>query len=88
MTSLGSAIFAFCAAKAFNSIEEAQKQICPPHIVYKPQPETRAVYDKLYGLYKRLYFDFGQPRGSVFGDVLPALIEIASEQAQKGASAS
>jgi L-ribulokinase len=89
VTSLGSAIFAFCAAKAFATIEEAQKAICPPHIVYKPQPETRAVYDKLYGLYKRLYFDLGQPgKGTSFGDVLPTLIQIASEQAKKSASAS
>jgi L-ribulokinase len=87
VTSLGAAIFAFCAAKTFATIEQAQEEICPSHIVYKPQPETRAVYDKLYGLYKRLYFDLGQPRGSVFGDVLPTLIEIASAQTQKGASA-
>ena len=83
VTSLGSAIFAFGAAKTFASIEPAQKEICPPHIVYKPQPETREVYDTLYGLYKRLYFDLGQPNDSVFGDVLPTLIQIASAQARK-----
>ena len=84
VTSLGSAIFAFCAANAFVSIEEAQSKICPPHIVYKPQPEAKTIYDRLYGLYKRLYFDLGQPKkGTAFGDVLPALIEIASKQAHK-----
>jgi L-ribulokinase len=86
VTSLGSAIFAFLAAGTFPSIEEAQKRICPPHIVYQPQPEARRLYDKLYPLYKRLYFDFGRPEaGTAFGDVLPTLIRIASQQAN-GAS--
>src|SRR5271163_3267055 len=39
VTSLGSAIFAFLAAGTFKTIEEAQKQICPSHIVYHPQKE-------------------------------------------------
>jgi L-ribulokinase len=85
VTSLGSAIFAFLAAGTFPSIEEAQQRICPSHIVYQPQPEAQRVYDKLYPLYKRLYFDFGRPEaGTAFGDVLPTLIRIASEQANGG----
>ncbi|MDE3136541.1 MAG: ribulokinase [Acidobacteriota bacterium] len=85
VTSLGSAIFAFLAAGTFPSIEEAQKHICPPHIVYQAQPEAQRVYDKLYPLYKRLYFDFGRPEaGTMFGDVLPTLIRVASEQANGG----
>jgi len=51
--------------------------------VYKPEPEAQRVYDRLYPLYKRLYFDFGRPaQGSAFGDVLPALMKIAKEQTQ------
>jgi L-ribulokinase len=85
VTSLGSAIFAFLAAGTFPSIEEAQQGICPSHIVYQPQPEAQRVYDKLYPLYKRLYFDFGRPEaGTAFGDVLPTLIRIASEQTNGG----
>jgi L-ribulokinase len=81
VTSLGSAIFAFLAAGTFPTIEEAQRQVCPPHIVYKPEPEAQKVYDQIYPLYKRLYFDFGQPaRATAFGDVLPSLIRIAREQ--------
>jgi L-ribulokinase len=84
VTSLGSAIFAFLAAGTFKSIEEAQKQVCPPHIVYKPEPDAEKVYNQLYPLYKRLYFDFGQPslpeRTTAFGDVLPQLMKIAKEQ--------
>jgi L-ribulokinase len=77
VTSLGSAIFAFLAAGTFRTIEDAQDKICPPYVVYKPEPEAQKVYDELYPLYRRLYFDFGTPADTVFGDVLPALIRIA-----------
>ena len=80
VTSLGSAIFAFLAAGTFQTIEEAQKEVCPPHTVYRPQAETERTYDQLYGLYRRLYFDFGSPKaGTAFGDVLPSLINITKE---------
>ena len=59
VTSLGSAIFAFLAANAFPSIEDAQDALCPPHRVFNPQPESVAIYDRLYPLYKRLYFALG-----------------------------
>ena len=83
VTGLGSAIFAFMAAGSFATIEEAQRQVCPSHTIYTPDAEARHVYDELYGLYKRLYFDFGRPAtGGAFGDVLPSLIKIAKEQMQ------
>ncbi|HKN60893.1 MAG TPA: hypothetical protein VJW93_06935, partial [Candidatus Acidoferrales bacterium] len=50
------------------------------HTVYKPDPASQRVYDQLYPLYKRLYFDFGVPAGTAFGDVLPLLIKIAHDQ--------
>ena len=82
VTSLGSAIFAFLAAGTFKTIEEAQKKVCPPHVVYHPQAEAEKVYDRLYAMYRRLYFDFGSGAGAgaAFGDVLPQLIGIAKEQ--------
>lgn len=83
VTSLGSAIFAFLAAGAFKTIEQAQEQVCPPHIVYHPQQEAEQVYERLYGLYRRLYFDFGTPdarSAAGFGDVLPELIRVAKQQ--------
>jgi L-ribulokinase len=86
VTSLGSAIFAFLAAGAFSSIEEAQQKICPPHNVYRPEPQTQETYDRLYGLYRRLYFDFGRASaGTAFGDVLPSLIRIATDQSSPAA---
>jgi L-ribulokinase len=76
VTSMGSAIFAFLAAGAFKTIEEAQDRICPPHRVYQPEPASQRVYDELYRLFSRLYFAFGDPRAEM-GDVLPALIRCA-----------
>ena len=84
VTSLGSAIFAFLAAGTFKTIEEAQQQICPSHVVYHPQKEAQGIYDELYSLYRRLYFEFGGAAGgSNLGDVLPALIRIATSQASR-----
>ncbi len=78
VTGLGSAIFAMLAAGAVKSIEEAQAKVCPKHAVFAPQPEHRETYDRLYALFRRVYFDFGKPaEGAAFGDVLPTLISIA-----------
>ena len=84
VTGLGAAIFAFLAAGVFSTIAEAQKQVCPRYTVFNPQPETKEIYDQLYECYRRIYFDFGQPRtDSCFGDVLPKLIRIATQQEAK-----
>jgi L-ribulokinase len=78
VTGLGAAIFALRAAGAVASIEEAQSLVGPKHIVFRPRPESRETYDTLYGLFRRLYFDFGRPGpDSHFGDVLPTLIRTA-----------
>jgi L-ribulokinase len=69
VTSLGSAIFAFMAAGAFKTIEEAQERLCPPFKVIEPQENC----DELYALYRELYFSFGA------GKTLPALRRIAAE---------
>ncbi len=87
VTSLGSAIFAFLAARTFRSIEEAQDKICPSYAVYKPEPASAKVYDRLYELYRRLYFAFGKPAESGFGDVLPTLMEVAQGTSAKAANA-
>lgn len=88
VTSLGSAIFAFLAAGTFSTIEEAQAKICPPHIVFKPQAETKETYERLYAMYRRLYFDFGMPAGkSTFGDILPSLMQIAKDSAERSSPA-
>ncbi|HMI53421.1 MAG TPA: ribulokinase [Candidatus Saccharimonadales bacterium] len=85
ITSLGSAIFAFLAAGIFATIEETQKQICPPHVVFEPQPEAQAVYDRLYRMYRRLYFDFGNPTETTFGSILPDLMKISRDESSAAA---
>jgi L-ribulokinase len=81
VTGIGSAIFAFLAAGTFRTIDEAQRKICPSHTVFEPQVETQDIYNQLYQLYRKIYFEFGRPReGSAFGDVLPMLIHIARSQ--------
>jgi L-ribulokinase len=80
-TSRGAGIFAFLAAKAFSSIEQAQEAICLEQRVVSPKPDAVATYQRLFELYRKIYFSFGMadsaPAG--FGNVLPQLIEIASE---------
>src|SRR5437868_1154472 len=80
VVSLGSAIFAFLAAGTFRTVEEAQNKICPPHKVFEPDAAEQRVYDRLYELFSKIYFEFGQPRESRFGDVLPKLIDISTSQ--------
>ncbi len=72
VTSLGSAIFAFLAAGAFRTIEEAQDTLCPGYATVEPEPAGAAAYQELYPLYRKLYFAFGQ------GGELPALRSIAA----------
>lgn len=84
ITSLGSAIFAFVAAGIFPTIEAAQREICPSHVVFTPQPEAQRVYDRMYEIFRRVYFGFGKPGvDSSFGDVLAALMEISREQSSR-----
>ena len=80
-TSLGSGIFALVAAGAFPTIEAAQAKMCLPFRTYEPQAEAHAVYNRLFALYRKLYFGLGV-RGAeavALGDVLPELRKIAAE---------
>ena len=70
VTSLGSAIFAFLAAGTFQSIEDAQKALCPPWKTYQPDPKEAAVYEKLFAIFRKLYFGFGTGE---FREALPGL---------------
>lgn len=80
VTSLGSAIFASMAAGAYDSIEEAQKALCPAYRVVEPDSRAAGVYEELYGLYRELYFGFGKPDSPAIavGHVLPTLRRIAA----------
>ena len=80
-TSLGSAIFAFIAAGVFKTIEDAQEALCLPHITYQPDPAAVAVYERLFKLYRDVYFSLGTRNAPPLhlGQVLPDLRMIAAE---------
>ena len=84
VTSLGSAIFAFLAAGAFHSIEEAQDALCPRHRIFQPDAGSVNVYDEIFPLYRKLYFSLGSKHsaGVNIGDVLPALRNISQRVRQ------
>ena len=71
VTSLGAAIFAFLAAGTFRTVEEAQDKLCPNYRMIEPDPKEAAVYEKLFVLYRKLYFELGR------ANVLPELRSIA-----------
>ena len=85
VVSLGSAIFAFLAAGAFKTVEEAQDALCPQYRVFQPEASSKRVYDELYSLYSKTYFAFGQPQNAGYGKLLPALIQL-SESRKAGAA--
>jgi L-ribulokinase len=78
ITGLGSAIFAFIAAGVFQTVEDAQKALCPPYRTTSPQPEAVAIYEELFSLYRRLYFAFGSPGSEPLSlsDILPKLAKL------------
>jgi L-ribulokinase len=86
-TSLGSAIFAFVAAGVFPSIEVAQQKMCLPFKAYDPAPEAVARYERLYQLYRKVYFALGarDAKATQLGDVLPELRRIAEDARRAGA---
>jgi len=80
-TSLGSAIFAFLAAGIFPTVEDAQRALCPSYQVIEPDVRSAEVYERIYPLYRDLYFALGRrasPAASI-GGVLPALRAMAEE---------
>jgi len=80
-TSLGSGIFALLAAGAFPTIEAAQDAMCLKYATYEPEPAAVAVYDRLFGLYREVYFSLGRENADAapLGRVLPELRKIAAD---------
>ncbi len=85
-TSLGSGIFALLAAGAYKTIEEAQAAVCLPFRTVEPDGPAAAVYERLYGHYRDVYFALGKgDAGAVaLGAVLPELRKIAAEARKAG----
>jgi len=80
-TSLGSGIFALLAAGTFPTIEAAQDAMCLKYATYEPDPAAVAVYERLFGLYREVYFALGRENADAapLGGVLPELRRIAAE---------
>ena len=80
-TSLGSGIFALLAAGAYKNIEEAQDAVCLPLRTVQPDAKAAAVYERLYPLYREVYFALGRRNAEPvpLGRVLPELRKIAAE---------
>jgi L-ribulokinase len=80
-TSLGSGIFALLAAGAYKTIEEAQAVVCLPFRTVEPDAKAAAVYERLYPLYRDVYFALGtrNAQPAALGAVLPELRRIAAE---------
>ena len=83
-TSLGSGIFALLAAGIYRTVEEAQAAVCLPFRTVEPDGRTSGIYDRLYALYRDVYFALGQRHAPALplGRVLPELREIAAEARQ------
>jgi len=82
-TSLGSTIFALLAAGAFPTIEAAQEKLCLKYTVFLPRPEATAIYQKIYALYRKVYFALGTRTAEAvpLGEILPELRSIARKVA-------
>ena len=87
-TSIGSGIFAGLAAGVFSSIAEGQARLCPNHKLYSPNPESAALYERLFALYRKFYFALGTRKSepAPLGDVLPELRKIAAAARRNQAS--
>jgi L-ribulokinase len=80
-TSLGSGIMALLAAGIYKTVEEAQGAVCLPFRMVEPDQRTTETYDRLYALYRDVYFAMGQREAPAvpLGRVLPELRAIAAE---------
>ena len=52
---MGDAIAAAAAVGLYASVEEAVAHMVQPGAEYRPRPQYAALYDGLYGVYRRLY---------------------------------
>jgi L-ribulokinase len=87
-TSLGSGIMALLAAGIYKTIEEAQAAVCLKFRTVEPDAKAVAVYQKLYPLYRDVYFALGtrDAKPIALGRLLPELRKIASQQVGGSAS--
>jgi L-ribulokinase len=85
-TSLGSGIMALVAAGIYKTVEEAQAAVCLPFRTVEPDQRAADTYDRLYALYKDVYFALGRREAAAIplGRVLPELRKIAADARRIG----
>jgi L-ribulokinase len=59
-TSLGSGVFAFLAAGAFRSVEEAQEALSPGYRIIEPTAPGVKAYTELFARFRELYFSLSR----------------------------
>jgi L-ribulokinase len=81
ITSLGSALFALVAAGAYPTLEAAQQALCPSYRTVHPSADAHRTYERLYPLFKSLYFGLGSPDSEpvAIGGILPELRAVAAD---------
>ncbi len=85
---LGAAICGAVAAGpergGFRTVQQAQRALCGlKPTVYRPDPPSTAVYDRLYKLYRQLHDAFGRPGHTAdLSRVMKELIEIRDQARQ------
>jgi L-ribulokinase len=81
-TGFGAGIFAGLAAGFYPDAAAAQAAICLPFKTIEPRPQIRAVYDRLYGMFKQAYFAFGTGQAAPnLGEILPYLKQLSAGHA-------
>jgi L-ribulokinase len=72
---------ALLAAGIYKTIDEAQAAVCLPLRTIEPDRRSVGVYERLFALYRDVYFALGQRHAAAvpLGRVLPDLREIAAE---------
>jgi L-ribulokinase len=81
-TGFGAGIFAGMAAGFYPDAAAAQAAICLPFKTFQPRPQARAVYDRLYGMFRQAYFAFGTGAAAPsLGEILPYLKQLAAGHA-------
>lgn len=74
---LGAAIAGAVAAERYGSYGEAQEAMTGlKDVVYTPDPEAHATYQRLYSLYKQVHDAFGTTNGGNLFNVMKDLLDI------------
>lgn len=82
---LGAAVGAAVAAGVYPNFHKAQKAMTSlKHIVYKPRPAARKIYNELYALYRQLHDAFGGlNRNADLSAVMKQLLQIKERTRKK-----